>query len=40
MVTKGVWDTNDVYELNDILRTSTIEEAMLGWCFQIIGVKG
>ena len=36
---KGVWDTNDVYSLTDLLRDTKIKEAMLGRAFAILGVK-
>lgn len=40
MVTKKVWDYDDVYSLTGLLRTPLISEAMLGRAFQILGVKG
>ena len=38
--TKQVWDVDDVYSLQDLLKDPAISEAMLGRVFAILGIKG
>ena len=40
MMKRKVWDIDDVYSLQDLLRDPNVKEAMLGRAFQILGVKG
>ena len=37
---KKLWDVNDVYSLDDLLKDKNISEAMLGRVFAILGIKG
>ena len=39
MSSKKVWDVDDVYEYEDLMRAPDINEAMLGRAFQILGIK-
>ena len=40
MNSKKVWDVDDVYSLDDLLKDKKISQAMLGCAFAILGIRG